>query len=135
MAQLEETRVTMSGIEGGFEAVDVADTLQSERSRQRLTWADVTDRLLDIRNLGDDWDGADAEAPAEQVVDGSFGLMRQLRNEGFPPPTSVRATPDGGVSVEWRSDRQCLELELYDDRGGWILSKPGAQTEVHQFTY
>lgn len=88
------------------------DALKSE-SVETMSWSGVTDCLMDIRNLHNDWDGMGAPAPGKDLVDLCFTLNRHLRSDGrMPPPTIVRPTPDGNVAFEWQADSLRIELEL-----------------------
>jgi hypothetical protein len=90
--------------------------LQTDALLKNKHWGDVTDELLDILRLEDDWDGTGAAAPDKVLVQFCFELARNLRETyGFPPPEMVRPTPDGNISFEWQNNFGHFEIEVSND--------------------
>ena len=89
--------------------------LQSCTDASTFTWGDVTDALLDIHNLKDDWDGMGAEAISRVVVAHCSEVARGLREQNESAPVLVRPTPDGAVCFEWRDESRRIEVEISED--------------------
>ena len=77
-----------------------------------LKWREVTDKLLDARNLTDDWDGQGAAAPPRAAVDRALNLTLRLKGCGYPVPTDYGPTVDGGVTMTWRVGKQSVVIEV-----------------------
>ena len=75
-------------------------------------WRAVTDKLLDARNLADDWDGQGAAAPPRAAVDLTLTLALSLKSRGWPAPTDFGPTVDGGVTLTWLSGKQSVVIEI-----------------------
>ena len=75
-------------------------------------WRAVTDKLLDARNLADDWDGQGATAPPRVAVDRALTLTLGLKDRGYPVPTDYGPTVDGGVTMTWRFGKQSVVIEV-----------------------
>ena len=91
------------------------DELQSNPPPFSMSWGNVTDALLGIRELEDDWDGMGAGRIDRVVIERCFECAQQLREDGWAPPHIVRPSPDGGVCFEWQDDDIRLELEVSED--------------------
>jgi len=92
------------------------NALQSDSLPLNRSWVDVTDELLDILSLQDDWDGLGASAPSKTLVRHCFDLVRILREKcSAPPPDIVRPTPDGNICFGWQTDSGHLEIEAFPD--------------------
>jgi hypothetical protein len=111
-------------------------SLDSEPRPSGLTWNEVTDRLLDIRNLPDDWDGQGAVAPETDLVRKCFKFVQHLRNQlrttsgaFLPPPTFVSATPEGTVSFEWQYSSGVIEAEATATAIEWAFFPEGGSPE------
>lgn len=111
-------------------AIFAYDELQLELTSKVRTWGDVTDELIDISQLNDDWDGMGATAPARALVQNCFDLARVSREQcKLPPPDMIRPTPDGNISFEWQTDFGHVEIEVSHDSIEFIYVDP--QKEVH----
>jgi hypothetical protein len=78
----------------------------------RKEWLLVTDELLRIRNLKDDWDGEGTEAPHPALVDGAITLAEYLRGKGNSPPIRVHASVNSTVYFEWHTELGYREIEV-----------------------
>ena len=95
-------------------------------------WSDVTDDLLRLRLLEDDWDGQGADAPAPSVVDAALNVANDLRTAGMPPADRAVAGVNGTVFFEWHHPKQYLEIEVFTaDRaeGRWVYPDTNAVEE------
>jgi hypothetical protein len=75
-------------------------------------WRAVTDKLLDARNLADDWDGQGAAAPPRAAVDRALTLTQRLKTRDWPVPADCGPTVDGGVTMTWRVGKQSVAIEV-----------------------
>ena len=80
--------------------------------RPKREWADVDSELRSLLDLDHNWDEAGAMPPSEEVVFRVIDFMAFSRQLGVCAPDVVRATPDGGVSIEWHREPQVTELEF-----------------------
>jgi len=88
---------------------------QSDSHSPRRSWGNVSDELLDLYELKDDWDGLGAAAPSQGLVRICADFMRSVREKGNPPPSFVRPTPDGNICFEWQTDSERYEIEISDN--------------------
>lgn len=80
--------------------------------QQADQWDRIFRELEDIGNLQDDWDGLGATAPSGPLVESALGLGRVLRAEGYGPPSSVAAGPDGTILFNWQNEAGYLDAEV-----------------------
>ena len=112
------------------------DGLQSEPEPYRLSWGDVTDQLLDLEQLEDDWDGMGATAPTKELVQSCGKFVRLARKQpNLGPPVFVVATPDGHVSFEWQSPSGRLEAEITPEAVEWVISGPAIPTQTMEMPW
>ena len=105
------------------------DGLQSEPEPYRMSWGDVSDRLLDLNQLKNNWDGMGALAPSKELVQSCGEFVRYLREESsYGPPVFLTATPDGHISFEWQGPCYRLEAEITPCAIEWVLSGPAMPT-------
>lgn len=102
----------------------------SKESEDRYLWLACVRRLLELRELPDDWDGEGAEAPRPEVVDSAIEYV-ELRLEGLlPPPARIAASPSGAVIMEWQLGKSYLEIEIAEPHmAEWMLEQAGAEPE------
>ena len=103
-------------------SIEPGTMLQTELPKRFPGWGDVTDKLLDILQLPDDWDGQGAISPA---VSGAgqrcFEFVQELRRTGeSDPPIKIRPTPDGCVAFVWDIDGLVIEAEVGADSVEWF---------------
>lgn len=109
------------------------DGLQSEPEPYRMSWGDVTDQLLDLEQLEDDWDGMGALAPSKELVRSCGKFVRLARDQSkLGTPVFVVATPDGHVSFEWQGLSLRLEAEITPDAIQWVYSGPAIPTQIKE---
>lgn len=75
-------------------------------------WSPTIDRLLEIRNLEDDWDGEGTEAPSQTLVDFAISLARSNQAQGLPSPDRVHASVNATVYFEWQTPAAYCEIEV-----------------------
>jgi hypothetical protein len=95
-------------------------------------WGGVLEEIGNCMALEANWDGMGAGA-IDRAIDNVWPrLVDELRDRGWAPPTSVRPTPDGCLSLEWvLSDSNRLEAELSATQVNWVLSTPdGVEIET-----
>jgi len=108
-----------------------ASAVAAESSR---SWSGVTDQLLRLRRLEDDWDGQGASAPAPATVDAALGVAGELRAVGVPPADRAIAGVNGTIFFEWHDAGRYLEVEVCaPDRteGRWVYTDTNT---VDEFT-
>lgn len=96
-------------------SLEESSLLQSNTPFLQRNWGDVTDELLDISQLQDDWDGQGATAPSRKTVDRAFSLVRSWREHNSVPPSLIRPSPDGNICLEWQFSLERLEIEVQED--------------------
>lgn len=68
-------------------------------------------RIIDLRNLPDDWDSYGSSALSTAIINKSIELILALPPEDFPVP-AVIPTSDEGVQFEWGDENKELEIEV-----------------------
>jgi len=95
-----------------------------------LRWKDCAVELVNMRSLGDDWDGEGAEAPSGALIDSALDLSFRLVDLGISPPDRLSAAPDGSVILEWQLPELYFEIEVVDpDRVEVMSIRQGAAAE------
>jgi hypothetical protein len=95
-------------------------------------WSAVLAEIRDCMALEANWDGMGA-GPLDREIDNLWPrVVDELRHRGWAPPSSVRPTPDGCLSLEWvLPDGNRLEAELSAKQINWMLSSPdGVEIET-----
>ena len=85
--------------------------LCSDDIRRRRMWANIRRKIELMRQLADDWDGADAVAPTPSVIDYAIKWTYAFENAASGSPYHAMALPDGRISMVWESPRKILEVE------------------------
>ena len=73
--------------------------------------AAVNEQLTNLVLLEDEWDSYGSPPPTADAVHLSVELLKALSDERLPVPR-VRATADGGVTVEWYGEAIELVFEV-----------------------
>lgn len=96
-------------------------------------WRPTFDRLDELRNLGDDWDGEGSPAPEGWAVPAAMTIARWLRRQNWAPPTHVSATVNGAIAFEWFDERGYGELEVIaPQEAEWRwLEKGASEAQSH----
>jgi hypothetical protein len=83
-------------------------------SQQAMTdrWQAIINEVLELRNLGDDWDGLGAKAPSTALIESAVELAQTLQNYGFRLPCRAVPGPDGEILLEWQERGIYLEAEV-----------------------
>lgn len=84
----------------------------------------MSDKLLDILTLSDDWDGLGSAAPTKTVFDRAVRLMDLCRDQ-WRAADVVRPTPDGLVCFEWREEGLHVEAEIDEDEIEFMILHEG----------
>jgi hypothetical protein len=93
-------------------------------------WRKTIGQLHAMLTLTDDWDGDDSPAPAPEIVRSAIDFAQMLRDEDYPPPTRVIATPSGTVGFEWQQPSVYTEAEMVTPyRSEWMQVKDGARPD------
>jgi hypothetical protein len=95
------------------------------------TWIEREMDLAKIRNLGNNWDGFDADAPDIATLDKAASFLRLLRErDESNPPNRIALSPNGSVALEWVQGTLFLRAEVADSNEvEWMLASPGRPTE------
>lgn len=72
---------------------------------------EVRSQLLDLMQLGENWDGHDAHRINLLAAHGCLTLLASPDWAQVPRP-HVSGTPDGGVTCQWASDAVEIEVEI-----------------------
>src|SRR5688500_819772 len=65
-------------------------------------WEPAVKRILEHRQLGENWDGFGAKAPTHEVLASAVGLAYLFCERGVAPPDRVAPGVDGSVILEWQ---------------------------------
>lgn len=92
------------------------------QDRARANWDRRLSEIGDLQWLGDDWDSNGAEQPSIPVLNSAIQLVKRMRDqEKYLCPSSIYASPMGGVVFEWQGGGFIktievvtpIELEIY----------------------
>ncbi len=75
-------------------------------------WGWVIDKLLQIRNLENDWDGEGSNSPDKLLVDSAIRLTQLLKDQGMQVPDLVHPSVNGTVLFEWHTPVFYGEMEI-----------------------
>jgi hypothetical protein len=76
-------------------------------------WEPTVQKIVEFRDLGDDWDGLGARAPSRELLESAIGLAYTFSQKGVDPPHVVVPGLDGSVSFEWQDpDGSYTEVEI-----------------------
>lgn len=65
-------------------------------------WEPYVQQIVQFQHLGDDWDGAGAKSPADELLISAIALANVFGIQGVPPPSRVVPGLDGTVLFEWQ---------------------------------
>jgi hypothetical protein len=92
-------------------------------------WEPAIRKIVELQNLGPDWDGLGAVAPSPELVESAVRLAYLFSAKGVEPPHCVVPGLDGSVNFEWQNpDGTIAEVEI--DRplhAEVMLIEPGKQ--------
>ena len=92
------------------------------------TWGQVTQALVAMRSLNDDWDGEGSEAPRLPAITMAVQVAGVLEAHGAPVPTTATATRSGGILFGWEHEADYKEIEVVGPhRVEWMVIDPGSQ--------
>jgi hypothetical protein len=75
----------------------------------------TVEKLADLSQLGENWDGYGALCPTQEAIVGAMSLALELFEEGTPLP-DVFPTPNGSIQFEWSCFGLDLEIEAISNR-------------------
>jgi hypothetical protein len=76
------------------------------------SWADVTNRLIGMESLQNDWDGEGSVAPDRGGVAGAIKLASALQAKSTPVADRVTAGVNGTICFEWHTADCYQEIEV-----------------------
>jgi hypothetical protein len=99
-----------------------------------LKQKDAVDELLQLRNLGDNWDGDGALAPIPELVDGAIEFINQRR---YPmPPSRIVPVNDGRITLEWEIHGYYFSLRIESPSNGrQMVVMPNGDTEFYKVSW
>ena len=104
----------------------IVSAYPTSHDRACANWDRRLSEIRDLQWLGDDWDCNGAAGPSLLVINSAYQLAERLREKGEWHPSSIYASPQGGVVFEWQSagDIRTIEvanqilLEIYSKKRG-----------------
>jgi len=91
------------------------------------------DELLELRRLGNNWDGEGAAAPLPELVDSAISYLTQ-RNIPIAPSRIVPVN-DGRITLEWDFIGLFVSIRIQSPNQGRImLVKPDGKTEFSEIS-
>ena len=76
-------------------------------------WAPCVQEIGRFEHLGDNWDGAGAKAPSDELLNSAFGHAAIFHFQGMPAPSRVVPGLAGTVIFEWQlPDGGYAEVEI-----------------------
>ena len=113
-----------------------AATTVSLLSMEEICWRTMLQQFDQLYALQEGWDGDDAEAPDADVLDSVVQLLNTLFDREFPPPNRIVPSLQGGVVIEWRSEKRYLEIEIEDPYCGEVMDvREGAVPEHYELCW
>ncbi len=73
------------------------------------------EKVAELTQLGDNWDGYGALSPTKEALIGAMQLAMELFEEGTPLP-DVFPVPNGNIQLEWSCFGFDLEIEVISNR-------------------
>ena len=115
----------------------IVETLLTDRAHQEPgRWDQITDNLLGMLTLKNDWDGLGAEAPSREIVESSIRLAESLRRTGFLCPSRVGAGPNGTILFEWQLGPVYVEAEITQPLlAEWMILESGLPPRHWEVTF
>ena len=108
------TMPTMPAVASSQGAGQVVSLDRFKALRDSAEWSILRAKLAKWRTLPDDWDGENAEAPVDAVVDAASEMVRDLILFDAPLPLANIAG-DGEVSFEWEKGEGYASASFTDD--------------------
>lgn len=112
------------------QANGLGDTLPSEKGDDH--WNAIIEKVLDLRNLEDDWDGLGAKAPSAALLDSALQLAELFRQGGMKSPSGVVPGLDGEVIFDWQSKEVYQEVEVCKPSYAEYMKIASGQPSVHR---
>lgn len=94
------------------------------------SWLQREADLSSLCKLGENWDGFDAAAPDDAIINKAISFLRILRDrEPLNPPKRVVPSPNGLIALEWVEDNRFIQAEVSEsDEVEWMVAIPGQLT-------
>jgi len=111
----------------------ILDKQSSTAQQPSIEWASVTESLIRLLSLNDDWDGEGSQSPSAEVVDSVVYLLQRLARKGFmPPPTRAAPLQGGGVIIEWQALDMQASVEVTSPfRFEWLIERVGEEPSFY----
>lgn len=97
--------VARQGLDGEIRAI--VDVLGIEAALP-TAWAD---RIAELAALRRGWLDSDSDSPSREALDVTEEFLLACVDEGLPRP-SIYPSADGGVQLEWRTERVAVEVDI-----------------------
>lgn len=90
-----------------------ATRLGDTRAEPTGAWQANIQKLIQLKQLEDDWDGLGAIAPTRELVESAVGLAYLLASQGVEPPQAIVAGTDGSINFGWQdASGNYTEIEI-----------------------
>jgi len=74
-------------------------------------WQEKIDQIREFLTLECGWDGFDALAPKEEIIESAICLAKILQNRSAPAPKKIEAGEEGSVRMIWSTKTFYLEID------------------------
>ena len=110
-------------------------TQSAASSIAEIHWNQIVDKLAQMRELQDDWDGQGASAPTAENMGAAENWVGEMRRYSQAiPPSQVVPGVAGEVLLMWQKEGFYLEAEISKpSEVEWMLAIPG-QANKHWVT-
>ena len=88
-------------------------------------WADVVERLVELRNLPPNWDGYGAEPLSVDAATRAAGFLAAVAMSFKGAPEPFIAPIHEGVQIEWDGPDYAIEIELRRNANRLVIESGG----------
>ncbi|MGA7712036.1 MAG: hypothetical protein WCA81_09050 [Rhizomicrobium sp.] len=75
-------------------------------------WNVVNHQLSNFAKFEENWDGLGSDKPKGRAIEIALECLKTFRALSAPAPSVATLSPDGSISVEWRSHDEYLQAEF-----------------------
>jgi hypothetical protein len=87
--------------------------LADQEAAEAGSWNASVQRIVELDQLGEDWDGLGAIPPSPELIESAVRLACLLSAQGVEPPQTVAAGTDGSINFGWQDvEGQYAEVEI-----------------------